>query len=236
MTDRHAELAKLRDPFPASQIGKLPKGGVTLDYVGHGAVRSRLLDVDPEWNWEPCATVDNRPAFELDDRGRPCGLWIRLTVCGVTRLGFGSCQPGQFDAEKVLIGDALRNAAMSFGVALDLWVRGHAEDDEQVTSQDTRQGPARGGHGHARRQGPPACVLCGQPALEDIRRTDDGYAHVACIQTSGDPSGTASSPTPAAPEQPVTSVPGSPDGDGRDGEGMTPQPSLPLTTTGKARS
>ena len=29
-------LAKLREPFPANQIGKLPKGGVTLDFVGHG--------------------------------------------------------------------------------------------------------------------------------------------------------------------------------------------------------
>ncbi|MBK9181443.1 MAG: hypothetical protein IPM45_18175 [Acidimicrobiales bacterium] len=69
----------------------------------------------------------------MNDRGLPVGLWIRLTVCGVTRLGYGSCPAGQIDSQKVLVGDAIRNAAMSFGVALDLWIRGQAEDDEHVT-------------------------------------------------------------------------------------------------------
>jgi hypothetical protein len=126
-------LAALREPFPASQVGQLPKGGVLLDYVGHGAVTARLLDVDPEWNWEPLAVTDTGlPLFTCDANGNPIALWIRLTVLGVTRLGVGTCRANQFDAEKVLIGDALRNAAMRFGVALDLWTRGHAEDDEKA--------------------------------------------------------------------------------------------------------
>jgi hypothetical protein len=115
------QLAKLREPFPKSQIGKLPKGGVQLDFVGHGYITQRLLDVDPLWNWEPVAS-DEHGLPLLDEFG---GLWIRLTVCGVTRLGYGDAggRKGP-DAIKVAIGDALRNAGMRFGLALDLWCKG----------------------------------------------------------------------------------------------------------------
>ncbi len=150
-------LALLRAPFPPNQISKLPKetrtqidarkankndmvfncticGGhhhksaVHLDYVGHAALTDRLLDADPAWWWEPLATVDGLPA--LDRNG---GLWIKLTVCGVTRLGYGSADgKNGGDAIKEIIGDALRNAAMRFGAALDLWHKGdlHADEDD----------------------------------------------------------------------------------------------------------
>lgn len=171
--------ARLRLPFPPSQVGRLPRGGVTLEYVGHGAVRSRLLDVDPEWNWEPCCVDEQgRPLFELDGEGNPVGFWIKLTVLGVTRLGYGSCPGSQFEAEKVLIGDALRNAAMSFGVALDLWVNGHSEDDEQVSAQDTRQRPAR------RQSGPRLCLVCGKSMAGETNphRSSEGFSHAACVE------------------------------------------------------
>ena len=75
-------------PFPKSQIQQLPKGGIRLDYVSHGNVTRRLLEVDPDWNWEPMAFDDQGlPLF--DERG---GLWIKLTVCGVTRYGYGEPQ------------------------------------------------------------------------------------------------------------------------------------------------
>jgi hypothetical protein len=149
-------LARLREPFPAHQISKLPKesktqadqrkadrntainckicGGwhhknaVHLDYVGHAALTDRLLDTDRAWSWEPMSfTADGLPA--LDKNG---GLWIKLTVCDVTRLGYGSADGKTGgDAIKELIGDALRNAAMRFGAALDLWHKGdlHLADD-----------------------------------------------------------------------------------------------------------
>lgn len=164
--DNTEALARLREPFGAEHVGKLPRitckacsdersrccqqhrkvkcdecgnwitpQHIHLDYVGHGAVTDRLLEVDPAWNWEPVATEPGgTPAFEQTKAGDRVGLWIKLTVCGVTRLGYGSCPTGQSDAEKVLIGDALRNAAMRFGVALDLWIKGHAEDDERTTA------------------------------------------------------------------------------------------------------
>lgn len=124
---------------------------IHLDYVGHADVTIRLLEVDPEWSWAPKSTdpdpemlkaavasgnteivkavIDNAPPkFETDRNGNPVGLWIKLTVGGVTRLGVGSCPSNQNDAEKVLIGDALRNAAMRFGVAVDLWAKGDRAD------------------------------------------------------------------------------------------------------------
>jgi hypothetical protein len=146
-------LDLLREPFPAHQISKLPKptaskevmeklpkascsvcGGyhatskiIHLDYVGHAALTDRLLDVDPNWSWEPVAFgSDGLPAFD-----KIGGLWVRLTVLGVTRLGYGN-PDGKTggNAIKEAIGDALRNAAMRFGAALDLWHKGDLHLDE----------------------------------------------------------------------------------------------------------
>jgi hypothetical protein len=127
--DKPALLLSLRKPFPPEQIGKLPRSGVKLDYVGHADVTARLLDVDPTWNWAPLALDEHgMPVFDLDKNGNPVGLWITLQVHGVARLGYGSVPSDQRDAVKVLIGDALRNAAMRFGVALDLWAKGDRAD------------------------------------------------------------------------------------------------------------
>lgn len=148
-------LALMREPFPVNQISKLPKPTkrqtdevrndfkkgircklcgqwhhpdvVHLDYVGHAALTDRLLDCDPEWNWEPIAKTEHgTPLF--DQNG---GMWINLTVCGVTRMGYGHPDgKSGGDALKEVIGDALRNAAMRFGAALDLWHKGDLHADE----------------------------------------------------------------------------------------------------------
>lgn len=152
-------LAKLREPFPPNQISKLPKPTraqtdavkadfkvgkrcaqcgtwhhpdvVHLDYVGHAAATDRLLDADPRWTWEPVAlTPEGLPAFDKNG-----GLWIRLTVDGVTRIGYGSADGKTGgDAIKEIIGDAIRNAGMRFGMALDLWHKGdlHGHLDEET--------------------------------------------------------------------------------------------------------
>lgn len=150
-------LALLREPFPPHQISKLPKPTakqtqevkddfkkgircqicgawhhkdvVHLDYVGHAALTDRLLECDPAWNWEPVAFAENGTP-SIDANG---GMWIKLSVCGVTRLGYGHPDGKKGgDAIKEVIGDALRNAAMRFGAALDLWHKGdlHGADDE----------------------------------------------------------------------------------------------------------
>lgn len=165
MDARAAGLLKLREKFPDAVISKLPKetkkqseerragnniewkcqvcGGMHhknathLDYVGHAALTDRLLDVDPEWSWEPVAFGPNGLP-QLDQNG---GLWIRLTVLGVTRLGYGDADGKTGgNAIKEAIGDALRNAGMRFGAALDLWHKGdlHA-DDENEPKNNARQ-------------------------------------------------------------------------------------------------
>lgn len=140
-----AGLALLREPFPANQVNTLPKpynkdaakgncrecGGyhglpaVHLEYVGHAALTDRFLDADPNWSWEPFAIgPDGLPAFDKSG-----GMWIRLTICGVTRLGYGDAQgKSGGNAIKEAIGDALRNAGMRFGAALDLWHKGDLHD------------------------------------------------------------------------------------------------------------
>lgn len=122
------QAAALRAPFPKDAIGKLPKGGQQLDYVGHAAVTDRLLAVDPEWSWEPVAWAEDGGPL-IRHGAKESSLWIRLTVCGVTRIGVGICSGAAFELEKQLVSDALRNAAMRFGVALDLWSRQPLLDD-----------------------------------------------------------------------------------------------------------
>lgn len=112
------------------------KDVVHLDYVGHAALTDRLLDADPYWYWEPIAFTDlGLPAF--DSSG---GLWIRLYIHNgdkvVNRLGYGHAATSNFkdigSREKEVIGDALRNAAMRFGAALDLWHKGDLHSDDST--------------------------------------------------------------------------------------------------------
>ena len=141
MNDITPGLATMRGPFPPNQISYLPKGGVKLAFVGHAALTDRLLDADPNWTWEPLSLAPNGlPA--IDESG---GLWIRLTVCGVTRLGYGDAGAKKGgDAMKERIGDALRNAAMRFGAALDLWHKGelhaHLEPEPEPEPERKRTG------------------------------------------------------------------------------------------------
>ena len=105
---------------------------IDLDYVGHAQVTGRLLEVDPAWTWEPYALdAQGFPAVIEEQNGRRI-LWIKMTVGGVTRPGVGIVDSAKSEVEKELISDAIRNAAMRFGVALDLWAKGdlHADDHE----------------------------------------------------------------------------------------------------------
>lgn len=140
-------LELLSKPFAADQIEKLPKqlkrgddnrmkcqqgtqasadghycGGfharsLHLDYVGHAGITDRLNEVDPLWTWEPMGYTEAGTPVLSDG-----GMWGKLTVLGVTRIGYGD--PGRNsgpNAIKETIGDFLRNAAMRFGVATYLW-------------------------------------------------------------------------------------------------------------------
>lgn len=137
MTPEQAKA--LRDPFPPEQVGKLPKptkknaekgtcrecGGwhglpaVHLDYVGHAAVTARLLAVDPEWVWQP--DLDAAGRWDVHRYGSESVLTGTLTIGGITRPCVGTAPTDSFELLKQLQSDAIRNGAMRFGVALDLW-------------------------------------------------------------------------------------------------------------------
>lgn len=172
-----ASLTALREPV--EQVEKLPKpmwkgawddqrkgkcdecGGyhclvntIHLDYMGHAEVTKRLLDIDLFWDWEPLAfDADGLPKFD-----RFGGLWINLTVLGVTRKGYGDAVGKQAGttAVKEIIGDAIRNAAMRFGVALDLWSKLDRHEQKNPGATDppaTQQSQSGGGRGGSSRIG-----------------------------------------------------------------------------------
>jgi hypothetical protein len=150
VTDRDV-LAALREPFPDDQVEHRPvvrcracRAGNCIDhqveicrvckqavssahqhlsYIGHARLTARLLEVDPRWFWEPLALTDSGlPLFDAHG-----GLWIVMVVheedgTEMRRIGYGdSGSNGGADGVKETIGDALRNAGMRFGMALELW-------------------------------------------------------------------------------------------------------------------
>jgi len=178
-SDYAARLELLSKPFAPNEIEKLPKqlrkgddnrqqcragtqasadghycGGfharsMHLDYIGHAGITDRLNQVDPLWTWEPLALTPHGTPLMSDG-----GMWGKLTVLGVSRIGFGdaSGKTGP-NAIKEVIGDFIRNAAMRFGVATYLWSKSEsafekkrgeegAHDDPAPTPAPTPQAPA----------------------------------------------------------------------------------------------
>lgn len=111
-------------------VSKIKRGsGLELDYVDHATVTRMLIDIDPLWTWNPMGyTQDGAPLVDMDDNGNPRALWINMRVRGRSIPAVGTIErPGSKnygDALKELIGDAIRNGAMRFGVCGGLWARG----------------------------------------------------------------------------------------------------------------
>lgn len=138
--------------------GKYHARSVHLSYVGHAGLTMRLNEVvtPAGWDWEPLA---------LDPQGLPLisngGMWIRLTIGGISKLGFGDAQGKTGpNAVKEMIGDALRNAGMRFGIATYLWsksdkaaAQADPEPEPMPVSQDVSDGPY--GHGDGITVAPP---------------------------------------------------------------------------------
>ena len=169
------DAVKLRKPFDKNEINQIPrknnKTGATvkLDYVGHAAVTDRLIEVDPSWSWEPMGRMPSgAPVIDVDEFNRPIGMWIYLTVCGVTRPGYGYVdQPAKHpdkplteanESTKQIISDAIRNAAMRFGVALDLWRKEDKHVSAEGYGERTRSEP---------RQTPPSSPQSTQPPEDE---------------------------------------------------------------------
>jgi len=153
MWEQNSEkLAKVLDKYGTPDpkiVGKLPKGGVALDFVGHADVNKALIEIDPLWTWQPVA---------WDDDGMPkikvangiATMWGIMTLHGKQMLGVATVQANKPDLYKELASDFIRNAAMRFGVYLSLWTKSEWEDAETTTPAKKKAAkvdePARPAH------------------------------------------------------------------------------------------
>jgi hypothetical protein len=108
-------------------VGKLPKGGMQLDFVGHADTQKALSEIDPTWTMEPVAFDEfGLPAFRVENGMAHMAAW--MTLLGVRRLGVGSVQASKPDLYKELLSDSLRNCAMRHNVYLSLWTKSEWDD------------------------------------------------------------------------------------------------------------
>ena len=129
-----AELLKVLHNYAVPDpkiVGKLPKGGTSLDYVGHADITRILIEIDPHWRLVPIAWENGRPAVNIvNDMAT---MWFEMTLLGQARLAIGTAKANSMDLDKVLYGDALRNGAMRFGIGLSLWTKQEWEDLDHHT-------------------------------------------------------------------------------------------------------
>lgn len=173
-------LNKYAVPDPAI-VGKLPKGGSSLSYVGHADITRILCTVDATWRLVPIAWENGRPACNIvNDMAT---MWFEMTLLGVSRLAIGSAKSNTPDLDKVLYGDALRNGAMRFGISLSLWTKQEWEDLDHNPA--SKAAPARATGGNAK----PATQAA--PDDENTPLTEDQIAafNTACMNADLNPMG-----------------------------------------------
>jgi hypothetical protein len=102
-------------------VGKLPKGGQQLDFIGHADVTRILIEIDPLWSWEPIEWDGGKPAMYIEND--MLTMWGRLTVHGKSVIGVGTVKASAIEASKQVIGDFIRNSSMRLGLGLSLWTR-----------------------------------------------------------------------------------------------------------------
>ena len=128
-TDNTQQLLEVLNKYAVPDpkiVGKLPRGGQQLDFVGHADICRILITVDPHWRLVPIAWENGRPAVNIvNDMAT---MWFELTLLGTSRLAIGSAKSNSPDLDKILYGDALRNGAMRFGISLNLWTKNEWED------------------------------------------------------------------------------------------------------------
>jgi hypothetical protein len=122
-------------------VGKLPKGGIQLDFVGHADITRILIEIDPNWRWVPCGWDNGRPAIHVENG--MATMWGELQLLGQGRLGVGSVRADKPDLDKELVSDFLRNAAMRFGICLSLWTKQEWDDLGNTPAPAPRKGQTK---------------------------------------------------------------------------------------------
>jgi hypothetical protein len=119
------DLYQLARPFPDAYIVKKPGGKFQADYVAHGVITSRLLEVLGPFDWSIAKVITNPEGLAVGCIGR-----LEVTVDGrpVVIEEVGDCEqvsPNSASNLKMASSDALKRAAMRLGLGLHLWVGEH---------------------------------------------------------------------------------------------------------------
>jgi hypothetical protein len=116
------DLYQLARPFPDSMIVKKPGGKFQADYVAHGVITSRLLEVVGPFDWSIAKIITNPEGIAVGCLGR-----LEVVVDGrpVVIEEVGDVEhvgPNSATNLKMASSDALKRAAMRLGLGLHLWV------------------------------------------------------------------------------------------------------------------
>lgn len=102
-------------------VSTLPRGRTQIEFVGHADLTLQLIEVDPNWSWEPFAVDPATGGPMIYQRGEMWVMWAKLHLLGTETIEVGTCEPGKPEIDKELVGDFLRRAAMRRGFATKLW-------------------------------------------------------------------------------------------------------------------
>jgi hypothetical protein len=116
------DLYQLARPFPDSMIVKKPGGKFQADYVAHGVITSRLLEVVGPFDWSIAKIISNPEGIAVGCVGR-----LEVVVDGrpvvIEEVGdVEHVSPNSATNLKMASSDALKRAAMRLGLGLHLWV------------------------------------------------------------------------------------------------------------------
>lgn len=169
-------------------VSKLPKGGATLDFVGHADITRILIEIDPEWQIEPAMVdMNGLPAVVVTGNMVQAGFW--MTLLGQSRYCVGSVEERKADRYKELLSDGIRNGAMRFGVALHLWTKAEW-NDLGATPTKPNTGNKKQETNVVRPASPDAIkkfvAVCGENNLDHDQVADHAGVNLAGIVTTED--------------------------------------------------
>ena len=126
------DLYKMDRPFPDSMFVKKPGGKFQADYVAHGVITSRLLEVLGPFDWSIAKVITNADGIAVGCIGR---LEVEVDGRAVVVEEVGDCEqisPNSASNLKMASSDALKRAAMRLGLGLHLWVGEHYYLDKSL--------------------------------------------------------------------------------------------------------
>ncbi len=119
MPEQLYELARV---FPPAMIEKKPGAKFQADYVSHGVITARLLEVLGPFDWSIARIITNAEGVAVGCVGR-----LEVTIDGrpVVIEEVGDCEnisPNSASNLMVASSTAIKRAAMRLGLGLHLWV------------------------------------------------------------------------------------------------------------------